>query len=202
MPGLAGPGQGRWGMDFLDELLRLGGARYCDAISIHPYRQTTPEESDLVGDLQHITELAAANGGKRPLWFTENCWTTDLPGGSTEERAALMLPRCYALALGSGQVERLIWFRLADPGVDRFYGEDNYGMCYQDLTPKPAYFAHATTAALLDGTTPAGAWDLGRQAMARVFRAKVLPDGGGVVPRGHGPGGRLRRPARVPGSWT
>lgn len=169
MPGLAGPLQGRWGMDFLDELLQLGAARYCDAISIHPYRQATPEESDLAGDLQHIADLAEANGGRRPIWFTEDCWTTDLPGGSTEERAALMLPRCYALALGTGLMERFVWFRLADPGVDRFYGEDNYGLCYHDLTPKPAYFAHATTAALLDGGTPEPAWDFGPRAMGRVF---------------------------------
>jgi polysaccharide biosynthesis protein PslG len=173
MPGLAGPGQGGWGMDFLDELLELGAAKYCDAISIHPYRQASPEGSDLVGDLRHIAALAERNGGRRPIWFTEDCWTTDLPGGSTEERAARMLPRCYALALGTGLMERFIFFRLHDPGVDRFYGEHNYGMCWNDLTPKPAYFAHATTARLLDGARPEGEWDVGPRALARVFRTKA-----------------------------
>ncbi len=173
MPGLAGPGEGRWGMDFLDQLLELGAAKYCDAISIHPYRQSTPEESDLEGDLRHIAALAEKHGGKRPIWFTEDCWTTDLPWGSTEERAATMLPRCYALALGTGLMERFIWFRLHDPGVDRFYGEDNYGMCYHDLTPKPAYFAHATVAALLEGAQPEGAWEVGPGALARCFKTRA-----------------------------
>ncbi|MBM3501936.1 MAG: hypothetical protein FJX74_25055, partial [Armatimonadetes bacterium] len=170
MPGLAGPTENRWGMDFLEELLRLGAARYCDAISIHPYRQSTPEESDLVGDLRHLAELAEANGGRRPIWFTENCWTTQIPGGSTEERQALMLPRCYVLSLSTGLVDKLLWFRLHDSGVDRFYSEDNYGLCYHDLTPKPAWFAHRTVATLLEGATPEGEWDVGPGALARVFR--------------------------------
>jgi hypothetical protein len=170
MPGLAGPTENRWGMDFLDELLELGGARYCDAISIHPYRQSTPEESDLVGDLRHIADLAAANGGRRPIWYTENCWTTQIPGGSTEDRQALMLPRCYVLSLATGLVDKLLWFRLHDSGVDRFYSEDNYGMCHHDLTPKPAWFAHRTLARLLEGAEPDGEWDIGPQSLARIFR--------------------------------
>jgi hypothetical protein len=170
MPGLAGPTENGWGMDFLDELLKQGAARYCDAVSIHPYRQSTPEESDLVGELQHIADLAEANGGRRPIWYTENCWTTQIPGGSTEERQALMLPRCYVLSLGTGLVDKLLWFRLHDAGSDRFYSEHNYGICYEDLTPKPAYFAHQTVATLLEGAKPEGEWDVGSRCLARVFR--------------------------------
>lgn len=172
MPALAGPCEGRWGMDFLDELLRLGAARYCDAISIHPYRQATPEDSDLVGDLEHIARLAKEYGGRRPIWFTENGWTTQIPGGSTERRMAQMLPRAYALALGTGLVERLIWFRFHDPGTDRFYAEHNCGLCWPDLTPKPAYFAHRTLSLLLDGSRADGVWDVGPRALARCFRSQ------------------------------
>ncbi len=170
MPGLAGPGQNRWGMKFLDELLEMGAVQYCDAISIHPYRQTTPEESNLVGDLEHIAEMAEKHGGRRPIWFTENCWTTQIPTGSTERRQALMLPRCYVLALGTGLIERLLWFRFHDPGTDRFYLEHNCGLCTNDLTPQPAYFAHRTVATLLDGADPDGQWDVGPHALARCFR--------------------------------
>jgi len=170
MPGLAGPTENGWGMDFLDELLKQGAARYCDAISIHPYRQSTPEESDLVGELQHIADLAEANGGRRPIWYTENCWTTQIPGGSTEERQALMLPRCYVLSLSTGLVDKLLWFRLHDAGSDRFYSEHNYGICYEDLTPKPAFIAHQTVASLLEGAKPEGEWDVGTRCLARMFR--------------------------------
>ena len=188
-PGLAGPTDRKQRqMDFLDELLRLGAAHYCDAISIHPYRQGTPEETDLAGDLQHISDTAHKHGARRNLWFTENCINTYVPGGSTERRQAIMLPRCYVLSLSTGLMERLIWFRLHDPGLDRFYSEHNYGMCYNDLTPKPAYFAHMTVAKLLDGASPAGQWDVGPKAMARCFQtgptrvaAVWCPDGNSLL---------------------
>ncbi|NSW58083.1 MAG: hypothetical protein HPY44_18920 [Armatimonadetes bacterium] len=170
MPGLAGPCEGRYGIDFLDALLEQGAARYCDAISVHPYRHGTPEETDLEGDLRHIMEMAERNGGRRPLWFTEWSWPTQIPGGSTEERQARLLARAYVIALGTGSVERFFWFRLHDSGTDRFYDEDNYGLCYSDLTPKPAYFAHKTIAELLEGARPEASWDLGPKAMGRCFR--------------------------------
>ncbi len=188
MPALAGPGDGAWGMDFLDDLLRASAARYCDAISIHPYRTASPEASDLVGQLQHIEALAERNGGHRPIWFTEFGWTTQIPGGSTEERQALLLPRTDALALGTGLVDHLLIFRFHDPGVDRFYTEENVGLLYNDLTPKPAWHAHRTIAMLLDGAKPDGALDPGPRAMSRCFRvsgkrvaAVWCPDGDETV---------------------
>ncbi|MEW6354697.1 MAG: LamG-like jellyroll fold domain-containing protein [Planctomycetota bacterium] len=170
MPGLAGPGQNKHGMDFMDEILGLGAAKHCDAIAIHPYRQSTPEESDLVGDLRHIAEMAERHGARRKLWFTEDCWTTQFNGGSSEQRSAMMLPRCYVLSLGTGLVERLLWFRFHDPGIDRFYLEHNCGLCRNDLTPQPSYLAHRTVAVLLDGAQADGEWDVGPNALARCFR--------------------------------
>jgi hypothetical protein len=175
-------------MAFLDELLKAGAAKYCDAISIHPYRSATPEASDLAGQLQHIEALAEANGGHRPIWFTEFGWTTQIPGGSTEARQALLLPRTDVLALGTGDVDRLLIFRFHDPGVDRFYTEENVGLLWNDLTPKPAWHAHRTIAMLLDGAKPDGALDLGPRAMSRCFRvagkrvaAVWCPDGEDTV---------------------
>lgn len=149
MPGLSGPREGRIGMDYLERLLQLGGGRYCDAISIHPYRSRSPEDSRLVADLDHIARTCASHGPARPIWITENCWSTELRTGSSERRQAAMLARSYILAIGSGLVDRLIWFRLHDSGPDRLDAEHNYGLCRTDLTPKPAFFAHRTIAVLL-----------------------------------------------------
>ena len=167
-PGLAGPHGG--GNPYLDRLIELGLPKYCDAISIHPYRQTTPEESDLVGELTHWAELCDQHGGRRPFWYTEMCWTNQLPGGSTERRTARLLARCQVLSLGSGLVDKDIWFRLHDPGVDRFYTEHNYGLTDLDLTPKFQYFAQAAVAKLLERAVPDGTWDVGPQAEARCFQ--------------------------------
>lgn len=164
-PALAGPHGNGDRLEFLDTILAAGVKDATDAISIHPYRQTTPEESDLVGELRHIHE---ASGGK-PIWYTEMCWTNQIPGGSVESRTAQMLVRCVALSLGSGLVDKIIWFRFHDPGVDRFYTEHNYGLCANDLTPKPAWFAFRTCADLLEEAQPAGDWDLGEGAIGRLF---------------------------------
>ncbi|MDH7571738.1 MAG: glycosyl hydrolase, partial [Armatimonadota bacterium] len=119
MPGLAGPSHGGDSATaYLDALLERGAARYCDAISIHPYRQATPEASSLAGNLQHIARSAEKSGVRRPIWVTENCWTTQIPNGSSEERQARMLARAYVLSLHTGLVERLFWFRLHDSGTD------------------------------------------------------------------------------------
>lgn len=167
-PGLAGAGERSGG--FIGNLIRGGAVPFCDAISIHPYRQTTPEESDLVGDIQRISDLCEQNGGRRHLWITEWCWTTQIGGGSSEERSAIMTGRGIPLALGTGLVDRIIWFRLADPGTDRFYSEHNYGLCYHDLTPKPSYFAFRTCARLLDGSRPGPEVTLGGGLWARQFQ--------------------------------
>lgn len=167
-PGLAGAGE--YGGDFLGDLIRGGAVPHCDALSIHPYRQTTPEESDLVGDFSRIAALCEQHGGRRPLWLTEWCWTTEIPGGSTEERSALLSGRGIVLALATGLVDRILWFRLADPGPDRFYSEDNYGLCANDLTPKPSYFALRTCARLLDGAQPKGELKLGAGLWNRQFQ--------------------------------
>jgi len=170
-PALAGPGHNPASMAFLDRLIELGLPSCCDAISIHPYRhRTTPEASDLVGDIRHISDLSAAHGGRRPIWFTELCWVTNLPGGNTEKRAARMLGRAVPLALGTGLVERITWFRFHDPGVDRFYLEHNCSLCRNDLLPKPEYFAYRTCSTLLDMAEPAGHLELGDQAYGRVFQ--------------------------------
>ena len=169
-PGLAGAGRGRHGIKFLDELIRLGLPEHCDAVSIHPYRQSTPEESDLVGDLEHIATMCEQHGGRRQLWVTEWCWTTQIGGGSTERRSALMTGRGIPLALSTGLMDRIIWFRLGDPGIDRFYSEHNYGLCYHDLTPKPSYFAFRTCAQLLEGAEPARDIDIGGSVWSRQFK--------------------------------
>jgi|GEM_PF-838381 len=192
-PGLAGAGE--HGGDFLEEMIRAGVVRHGDGLSIHPYRQTTPEESDLVGDLTRIAALCEEHGGRRPLWITEWCWTTEVPWGSTERRSALMTGRGIPLALGTGLVDRIFWFRLADPGTDRFYSEDNYGLCYHDLTPKPSYFAFRTCARLLDGarptadvTTQAGLWARQFQRDGQTILALWTPQGraAAAIPTGQG----------------
>ncbi len=104
-----------------------------------------------------------------PLWITEWSWMTQLEGGSTERRSALMMSRGITLALATGDVDRLFWYQLYDSGLDRFHVDDNYGLCYNDLTPKPSYFAYRTCANLLDGAQPLGSSEEDAKEYHRLF---------------------------------
>ncbi|MBM3496392.1 MAG: hypothetical protein FJX72_19035, partial [Armatimonadetes bacterium] len=193
MPGLGGlPADGRANRnrllplapdrDYMDRLLSLGAARYCDAISVHPYPSGTPEETDLAGDLRWIAAKCAATGVKRPIWITEIGWPTQVPvaggtpallgqGGVSERMQSALLARTAIVAVGSGLVERMFWFRLHDSGPDRMSADDSFGLCREDLSPKPAFFAHRTVAVLLGDARPTGEIALGRHVIAKVFQS-------------------------------
>jgi len=171
MPGLAGPSDARAGMAYMEQLLAMGGGRYCDAISIHPYRLRPPEETGLAEDIRHIAKACASRGPSKPIWITETSWPSEAATGSSERRQAALLARSYVLALSTGLVEKIMWFRLHDSGPDRFYPEDNLGLCYNDLTPKPAFFAHRTIAVLLGRARPVSAGQPARKVRLTTFHA-------------------------------
>jgi hypothetical protein len=144
---LAGPHGRNWAppWEFTEAVLKLGGGKVMDAISIHPYRQpSSPEESDYIGDIKAISDLTAKYGRRLPIWITEVGWPNDT-GGSSEVWATKMLPRAYLLALACG-VKNIAWYDYHDDGQDPSYLEHNCGLLLYDLTPKPAYFAFRTMA--------------------------------------------------------
>jgi hypothetical protein len=149
---LAGPNGLRYTKpyEFVEEVLKRGGGQAMDAISIHPYRQPrTPEESGYLEDLQAISDLTAKYGRRLPIWITEVGWPTD-PSGSSESRSAQLLVRSYSLAMAHG-IENIAWYDYHDDGVDPTYNEHHFGILYNDLTPKPSYFAYRTMATELAG---------------------------------------------------
>jgi hypothetical protein len=148
---LAGPnGRRSKAWEFVEEVLKLGGGRAMDAISIHPYRQPrTPEDSGYVEDLQAISDLTAKYGRRLPMWITEVGWPTQ-PDGTSDSRSAQLLVRAYTLAMAHG-VANIAWYDYRDDGLDPNYNEHHFGILYNDLTPKPSYFAYRTMATELAG---------------------------------------------------
>jgi hypothetical protein len=58
-------------------------------------------------------------------------------------------------------VQNIAWYDYRDDGVDPTYNEHHFGILYNDMTPKPSYFAYRTLATELAGLrfereTPAG----------------------------------------------
>jgi hypothetical protein len=172
MPGLAGPGSDPRSRTYLDRLIALGATRHCDAISIHPYRLGSPEDTDLIADLRWIRSRCLAAGQVRPIWITEMGWPTHTGGGLSERTQAAMLARAYLLAAASQLVDRFFWFRMHDSGPDRTFPDDNFGLCRDDLSPKPAFFAHRTLAVLLSDARPDGELKVGARVRALMFRSR------------------------------
>ena len=60
-----------FGLDFIEEVYKLGGKDYFDAISIHPYIGT-PYDLNFVGKIRELKRLTAKYGDEgKPIWFTE-----------------------------------------------------------------------------------------------------------------------------------
>ena len=132
----------------MEGLLKLGALKYCDAFSIHPYRQPrTPEESGLVEEVLGFAELMKQNGMKEPkIWITEIGWPTPAkhPARDAELFQAAMVVRSAVPLLALDEVEKYIWYDLKNDGTDRIDQEHNFGLiCHDrlDLQVKPAFVA-------------------------------------------------------------
>ncbi len=108
-----------------------------DTLTIHPYRGALHEET-------FMSELAATRKqvGGREVWITEMGWPT-IPGNATERQQAALLARSYLTAIGSGASHNICWYDFRNDGWNPYYNEENFGILYQDLVPKPAYRALA-----------------------------------------------------------
>ena len=141
---------------FVEAVLKAGGLRSMDVLAVHPYHfPQSPEEAGLSAFVDQTVAMMQKYGGRKGVSFTEIGVVTHINSrGSSERVQAEMLPRSYVISLASGCVDKIFWFRLWDPGIDRSYLEHAAGVVYHDWTPKPAYFAHRTLATELQDAKP------------------------------------------------
>jgi len=109
-----------------------------DVLTIHPYRGALHEQT-------FMNELNATRKqvGGRPIWITEMGWPT-IPDNATERQQAALLARSYLSAVGSGASQSICWYDFRNDGWNAYFNEENFGITYQDLSPKPAYRALAS----------------------------------------------------------
>lgn len=128
---------------FIEGVLKLGGAKYMDALSIHPYRYPgSPEATHFTDEVQRCYDLMCRYGmeGKK-IWLTEIGWPTHTgPGGVDERTSANYLVRMYTLARSLPFVERVIWYDLQDDGRDPTYNEMRFGLITYDASQAKAGF--------------------------------------------------------------
>lgn len=135
-----GGGFGVRGVEALRQFIKLGGAKFVDGISVHPYvqceRRAGPEGfMELLMSMVRITASAPA----KPLYITEIGWPTHTARcGVPEEEAGRHLAAAYLVARCAPRVAGLWWYDLADDGPKRDDAEHNFGLYHEDFTPKAA----------------------------------------------------------------
>ena len=63
--------------DFIEEVYRLGGAKFFDIMNIHPYSHPRAPEGAMDANIERLRDLMARYGdAEKPLWITEVGWPT------------------------------------------------------------------------------------------------------------------------------
>lgn len=133
-------------MEWIEELFKLGGLRYMDSFSVHPYRWgkwNLPPET-LYHDLLEVRKLLEryAPGRKVPLIADEVGWPVDLRYQISESRQAAYLVRNYT-NLQRVNTARIFWYDF----MSHRAGGENFSISKlsrgQWYVPRPAYAAAA-----------------------------------------------------------
>lgn len=154
--------------------IQLGVAAKDDVLSFHPYihgKDPRPERSGFfwADDGAEMKACLAEHGGATRLRITEVGWTTygvdengksecwfvgGYPGVSYEAQARYLI-RAYLIARSAG-VETMFQYDFRDDGTRRNYTEHNFGLVFNDYTPKPSFAAVAFMSRMLGDAIPLG----------------------------------------------
>ena len=153
--------------EWLNELLpKITGENMCfDAVSIHPYRYSSPEDGLFKETITAFKEYLTSKGlGDVPLWISEmgwpsfkNTWTN-----ITEKDQAEYLVRMLAINDAYSLADRVIWYDLENDGTLKSDNESNFGLLNNKAhipaanSAKASYLAYANYNAMTYGYTPCG----------------------------------------------
>jgi hypothetical protein len=99
-----------YGIPWLAEFLKKGGAQYVDVIGFHFYvNPHTLLPEDMLPVIQHARQILADNGlANKPVWNTETGWLEPAKFDS-DELAASFLARAFILSWAAG-IQRFYWY--------------------------------------------------------------------------------------------
>ena len=162
------------GWEALEVQLKAGIAKKNDCVSIHPYihgADPRPERHYYFfkDGGAAMRRVASENGGASRFRITEMGWTTysadengkaehwfvgGYPGVSYASQAQYIV-RAYLIARSNG-IECMMQYDFHDDGPRRNYTEHNFGLMFEDYTPKPSFAAVAQMTRLLGEAEPLG----------------------------------------------
>ena len=155
---LIGPATSGIDLAFLEGCFKAGCLQYWDAVSVHPYRQTNPEDAG--GDyikLRALISKYAPAGKTIPILAAEWGYSVSW-GGYSDELQGKYLVREF-LFNQENDIPLTIWYDWHDDGPDPRNAEHNFGTVRYEYhegrnpiyDPKPAYSALRTLTKSLDG---------------------------------------------------
>ena len=146
-----GPATSEIDFDFLERCFKAGLLEYWDAVSVHPYRQRSPETViSEYAKLRRMIERYAPKGKHIPIlsaeWGYSSVW-----GNYNDDLQGKMLVRQWLVNLACA-VPISIWYDWHDDGVDPKEPEHHFGTVnfqyFKDRVPvydpKPSYIAART----------------------------------------------------------
>lgn len=146
---LLGPALAGWDFDYLEEAFKKGLLDSLDAISVHPYGSSIPEDAYLYySTIRALVSKYARAGRRFPVVSGE--WGYSAINHITVERQSQYIAREFLVNLAN-DIPLSIWYDWSDDGLDPKEIEHNFGVLYHDLSEKPAHTAIRTLASDLDG---------------------------------------------------
>ncbi|AJA46763.1 hypothetical protein CPAST_c06630 [Clostridium pasteurianum DSM 525 = ATCC 6013] len=135
--------------NFLNQLGRNQIFKYIDAVSIHPYRQKNPET--VIEDYKKLRQLIQKYPHNENIEIFSGEWgySTSWKNMNDMKQAQYCI-REYLTNIMCG-VNVSIWYDWKDDGTNKSNQEHNFGTVYNDLTPKPTYYAIQTMNTALNG---------------------------------------------------
>jgi hypothetical protein len=157
---------------------QLGGLKYLDVVSIHPYNYLhAPEGLGAAIDQVRAT-IRQYNGGiDKPIWITEAGWFTGTATAAVDEPTQATYVARAQLTVPGHDVDRFYLYDFKNDGIDPAAQENNFGLVHNEsdalgaYTPKPSYVAYATAARQLRGATFLGKEFPGNGLIDQVYAA-------------------------------
>lgn len=117
--------------DFFEEVYKLGGGKFFDLVSVHPYTHPEAPEGRLDRDLEKLRAIMAKYGdAEKPIWITEMGWPT--PEALMDDKVAALL----RAGLRTADAAKAAWRVLYVPSCADFgHGESVVAALREALPP-------------------------------------------------------------------
>ncbi|GAA1460008.1 cellulase family glycosylhydrolase [Williamsia maris] len=133
--------------DFVRAMYAAGAAGSMNAVAMHPYTypldpaDTRPNQYNYFNEVPVVHDVMSSNGdGGKPIWITEYGAPTGQSQGSLSPAAqSTNITNGIRRALQLGYVGNFFVYSMRDTGTNIYDREQNFGMRYNNDTPKPAY---------------------------------------------------------------